>query len=99
MDEGELIQKAPQLVKVCSASHIEHLILQALPGVQLTHVTAPPAAISIKLDYQYFSLNQAGVAWEAIARARNVAAYIPGDFQTPQAELIILLPERQSAIS
>jgi hypothetical protein len=36
------------------------------------------------------------VAWEAIARARNVAAYIPADFQNPQAELIILLPEGQS---
>jgi len=95
MDEGGLIQKGPQLVKVCSASHIEHLILQALPGVQLTHVPAPPATIPMKLDYQYFSLNQAGVAWEAIARARNVAAYIPGDFQNPQAELIILLPEAQ----
>jgi len=32
MDEGELIQKAPQLIKICSASHIEHLIRQALPG-------------------------------------------------------------------
>ena len=38
MDEGELIQKAPQLIKICSASHIEHLIRQALPGVQLTQL-------------------------------------------------------------
>ena len=96
MPEAELIQKVPQLVKVCSASHIEHLILQALNGVPLTHVMSPPTTIPIKLDHQYFSLSQAGVAWEAIARARNVAAYIPADFQNPQAELIILLPEGQS---
>jgi type VI secretion system protein ImpJ len=92
MDEGELIQKAPQLIKICSASHIEHLIRQALPGVQLTHVMSPPTTIPIKLNHQYFSLNQSGVAWEAIGRARNIAAYVPGDFQNPQAEVIVLLP-------
>ncbi|HTS48063.1 MAG TPA: type VI secretion system baseplate subunit TssK [Bryobacteraceae bacterium] len=95
MNEGELIQKVPQLIKVCSASHIEHLIRQALPGVQLTHIMSPPTTIPIKLNHQYFSLNQAGLAWEAIGRARNIAAYIPGDFENAQAELIVLLPEAQ----
>ncbi|MGD0869629.1 MAG: type VI secretion system baseplate subunit TssK [Bryobacteraceae bacterium] len=98
MDEGELIQKAPQLIKICSASHIEHLIRQALPGVQLTHVMSPPTTIPIKLNHQYFSLNQSGVAWEAIGRARNIAAYVPGDFQNPQAEVIVLLPPEGSAL-
>jgi type VI secretion system protein ImpJ len=98
MDEGELIQKAPQLIKICSASHIEHLIRQALPGVQLTHVMSPPTTIPIKLNHQYFSLNQAGVAWEAIGRARNIAAYVPGDFQNPQAEVIVLLPQEGSGL-
>ena len=46
-----------------------------------------------KLNYQYFSLSQTGVAWEAVTRARNLAAYVPGDFNNPQLELIILLPE------
>jgi type VI secretion system protein ImpJ len=46
----------------------------------------------MKLNYQYFSLSQGGVAWEAIGRARNFAAYVPGDFPNPQLELIILLP-------
>jgi predicted component of type VI protein secretion system len=43
-------------------------------------------------------LNQAGVAWEAIGRARNIAAYVPGDFQNPQAEVIVLLPGEGSAL-
>jgi type VI secretion system protein ImpJ len=93
MNEADLIEKAPQLIKVCSASHVEHLIRQALPGLQLTHVMSPPTTIPIKLNHQYFSLNQSGLAWEAIGRARNIAAYIPGDFQNAQAELIVLLPE------
>lgn len=93
MNEGDLIGKAPYLIKTCSATHIEHLVRQALPGVPLTHIPRPPSAIPVKLTAQYFSLNQSGVAWEAVVRSRNLAAYVPGDFPAPQLELIILLPE------
>jgi type VI secretion system protein ImpJ len=93
MDEGELIRKAPQLIKVCSATHIEHLVRQALPGIPLTHVMSPPTSIPVKLNHQYFSLSRSGLAWEAVERARNIAAYIPADFPSPQAELIVLLPQ------
>ena len=92
-NEDVVIQKVPQLVKVCSATHIEHLIKQALPGVQLKHLPNPPGAIPVKLKYQYFSLNQSGAAWEAVNRARNLAAYVPGDLPNPTVELLILLPQ------
>ena len=91
--EAELIKKVPSLVKVCSATHIDTLIRQALPGIQLTHSVKPPGAIPVKVNCQYFSLNQSGAAWEAVNRARNFAAYVPADFPNPQLELIILLPE------
>jgi type VI secretion system protein ImpJ len=93
VSEAELISKAPFLIKVCSADHIEHLVRQALPGVQMIHTPKPPSSIPVKLNSQYFSLSQSGVAWEAIGRARNLAAYVPGDFPNPQMELVILLPE------
>ncbi len=93
MNQAELISKAPYLLKVCSANHIQHLVRQALPGAPLTHVPKPPAVIPVKLNYQYFLINQSGVAWEAVVRARNLAVYVPGDFPEPQLELIILLPE------
>lgn len=94
MTEADLIAKTPYLIKVCSLNHIEHLVKHALPGVPLTHVQGRlPQAIPVKLNYQYFSLNQSGVAWEAVLRARNLAAYVPGDFPAPQLELIVLLPD------
>ena len=93
MGEADLINRAPQLIKVCSANHIEHLVQHALPGLQLTHLATPPGAIPMKLNFQYFSLNQAGLAWEAIGRARNLAAYVPEDIHNAQLELIILLPQ------
>jgi type VI secretion system protein ImpJ len=95
MSQAELIAKAPYLIKICSATHIEHLVRQALPGVPLTHVAAPPSSIPVKLAYQYFSLSQSGPAWDAVGRARNLAAYIPAEFPGVQAELIILLPTAQ----
>jgi type VI secretion system protein ImpJ len=88
-----LISKVPNLVKVGSGSDIERLISLALPGVVLSHLPNPPSAIPVNLKYQYFSLNQSGPAWEAIARGRNLAVHMPGDFPNPQMELLILLPK------
>jgi len=93
MPEADLMRRAPQLIKVCSASQIEHLIRQALPGIQMTHLPKPPGAIPVKLAFQYFSLNQAGPVWDAIGRSRNLGAYVPGEIPKPQLELIILLPQ------
>ena len=91
--QTEIIDKTPGLVKVCSASHIDHLMTYALPGVELTHVPTPPNSIPVKLRYNYFSLSQTGPAWEAVRRSRNFAAYVPGDLPNPQLELLILLPQ------
>ena len=91
--EDSIIRKVPQMVKVCSATHIEQLISNALPGITLTHLPNPPSAIPVKMKYQYFSLNQSGAAWESVTRARNFAAHVPGDFPNPQMELLILLPQ------
>ena len=82
-------------MQVCSASHIQHLVEHALPGVPLTHIQRPPSVIPVKMNYQYFSLSQSGGAWESIVRARNFAAYVPEDFPSPQIELIVLFPQAQ----
>jgi type VI secretion system protein ImpJ len=94
MPQGDLIARAPQLIKLCSADLIDRLVQHALPGVPLTHSPSPPAAIPVKLKYQYFSLSQGGAPWEAITRARNLAAYVPGDFPDPALELVIILPAK-----
>ncbi len=93
LDETELAKKVTQLVKISSGTQLEQLVHSALPGISLTHMAKPPGSIPVKLDYQYFSLNQSGRAWEAVGKARNLAAYVPGDIPAPQLELVILLPE------
>jgi type VI secretion system protein ImpJ len=90
LNEGELIQRTPLLGKVCSATHIEHLVRNALPGVPLTHLPVAPDTIPVKLNYQYFAMNQVGGAWEAIVRSRNIALYAPGELGITKAEAIIV---------
>ena len=85
--------RAPNLVKVAAAAQLDTLIRQALPGITLTHVPNPPSAVSMKLNYHYFLLQKSGLAWETVARSRNVAAYVPAEFVNPQLELVIVLPK------
>lgn len=93
-DQGELLHRAPQLLKVSSSDRIERLVRQALPGVALRHVPNPPGAVPLKVGHQYFALERTGEEWDAIRRARNVAVYVPSDFVEPSLELVVLLPAR-----
>ena len=97
-DAGDetIIRRVPQLVKACSATHIDQLVNAALPGIVLTHIPSPPSAIRIQTKYQYFSLNQSGAAWDTVTRARNFAAHVPAEIPNPQMELVILLPQSQT---
>jgi type VI secretion system protein ImpJ len=88
----DLVRRVPQLLKVSSANQIDQLIKQALPGVELVHVASPPSAIPIRVGHQYFRLNKSGSEWQGIARARNVAAYVPGDFPNPEVQILVVVP-------
>lgn len=94
MKVADLIRAVPQLVKVTSGDRITHIIRHAMSGVDLTHTPSPPSAIPVKLNYQYFQLSKSGAEWDAITRARNLAAYVPAEIADPQLEMVILLPAR-----
>jgi type VI secretion system protein ImpJ len=92
MDQGDLIDDAPKLMKISSADGLDRLYKRGLPGVRLTHVPTPPSTIPVKLDYQYFSLDRSGEDWKDIVRARNLAVYVPAEIPNPRLELVIVLP-------
>lgn len=91
----ELARSAPRLLKVSSGGQVQRLIRQALPGVPLQPQLTPPSALPVKLDYQYFALDKSGADWEAIARERNVAVYVPSEFPDPKLELVVMLPRER----
>jgi type VI secretion system protein ImpJ len=91
MGIDDLIRKVPQLIKISSQDDIQRLIRNALPGITLRHTPVPPAAIPMKLDNQYFALNQSGELWNALMLSRQVAVHAPGEIVEPRMELLIVL--------
>lgn len=88
---AEVAQRAPHLMKVSAAGQLDHLIRQALAGIGLTYVPVPPSAVPVKLNHLYFVLQKSGPEWEAVARARNIAAYVPAELGEVQLELVVML--------
>ena len=89
----EVPSRAPSLLKLSTAGQLDTLIRQALPGIALTYVPNPPSAVSVKLNHHYFLLQKSGAEWDKVVRSRNIAAYVPAEFQAPQLELVIVLPK------
>jgi type VI secretion system protein ImpJ len=91
MGEADLILKSQQLIKVCSAKFVRELVKRALPGLELTHLSVPPSSISARVDYQYFIINRVGPCWEHLMQTKNAGVYVPGDFPSPELELVVIL--------
>jgi len=62
-----------------------------LPGLTLRHTPVPTPAIPMKLENQYFSLNQGGPLWDAIMLSRQIAVHAPGEIEDPKMEILIVL--------
>ncbi len=89
--EAELIERVPRLIKLCSRDFIEKLVQRAMPGMSLTHVQNPPAAISPRIDTQYFLVNRAGPCWDSIVKSRHVGVYVPGEIPQPEIALLTVI--------
>ena len=86
-----MIRKIPQLVKVTAQEDIQRIVKNALPGIVLRHAPTPPAAIPVKLDHQYFLINQGGLLWDMLVKSRNIAVYAPGEIVEAKMEVLIVL--------
>jgi type VI secretion system protein ImpJ len=91
MGMDDLIKQVPKLLKVSPPAEIHRLVRNALPGLTLRHTPVPPAAIPVKLERQYFALNQSGILWDGIVKSSQVAIFVPDEIQKPELELLIVL--------
>lgn len=92
--ETAVVATVPQAVKVCSARFTPELVRRAYPGLTLTHVPSPPAAISPRVDRQYFSIAAAGPCWESLRQTGEVGVYVPDALPDAELELRILVETR-----
>jgi type VI secretion system protein ImpJ len=88
--ESDLMRLAPQLIKICSARFTVELVKRALPGMSLTHLSVPPAALHPQPDMQYFALDLAGPCWEHILQTKTVGVYIPGEITNAEFTLTVI---------
>lgn len=89
--EAETIGRVPRLVKVCSAKFTPELVRRAYPGLGLEYLPAPPAAISPRVDTQYFSISKAGPCWDTLVQTREVGVYVPDAIPDAELELLVML--------
>lgn len=95
IDQAELIEKAPNWIKVASRDQIDDLVKQAVPGIELKHTPSPPSALAVKAGSQYFRLETVGPRWSAVLQSRSLAAWVAGDIVEPSLELVLLLPAQE----
>lgn len=89
--EADLISRTSQLVKICSGPYVSQLVVRALPGLTLTHLPVPPAAVSPRIESQYFGISKAGPCWDHMVKSKTVGVYIPGELPEPELELLVVL--------
>jgi len=91
LGESDLLRQVPRLVKVCSSKFVPELVRRALPGMVLTHLPLPPAALRAEADMQYFSIETSGPCWEHVLQTRSVGVYIPGEISHPVFEVTVIV--------
>jgi type VI secretion system protein ImpJ len=89
--EAHVIAKTPHVVKVCSMEFIRRLVQRAMPGLTLTHLPAPPSAISPRVEYEYFLIGKSGPCWDHITQTHAVGIYVPNEMPDAEIELSVLL--------
>jgi type VI secretion system protein ImpJ len=89
--EADLIERTRRLVKICSREFVPKLVERALYGLQLSHISTPPPALSPKIEFQYFAIDKSGPCWEHMVKTREVGIYVPGELPDPEIELSVLL--------
>ncbi len=90
MGIDDLIKQVPKLVKVSPPAELPRLVRNALPGITLRHLAVPPDGIPVKLDRQYFALNQTGILWEGLTQAQQVSVFVPEEISAPDFELLVV---------
>jgi type VI secretion system protein ImpJ len=91
LPETSIIANVPGMVKVSARDWIERVVRQAVPGVPLTYMPSPPAAIRPQLETVYFSLDQNHRLFDPIRNNRNVGIYVPRDLANPELDLHVVL--------
>jgi type VI secretion system protein ImpJ len=84
----ELVDVVPLRFKVGAPEDVEKFVLAALPGVKLVHSPQVPAAVPVRPDTYYFSIESKGAMYERMMQAQSICIYVPSGIRDLKLELL-----------
>jgi type VI secretion system protein ImpJ len=86
----ELVDIVPLRFKIGAPDDVEKFVLSAMPGVRLVHSPQVPAALPVKPDTYYFSVENKGPLYERMLQAQSLSIYVPSGVQNLRLELLVV---------
>ena len=90
MEALELVAAVPVRFKISSPTNIDDIVRLALSGVKLTHMAQVPAAVPVRPNTHYFSLENKGMLFEAMLKAQALTLDAPAGMSGLNVELFCL---------
>ncbi|TFW18577.1 type VI secretion system baseplate subunit TssK [Duganella callida] len=88
MPASELVDVVPLRFKVGAPDDVDKFVLSAMPGVRLQHAPQVPAAVPVRPDAMYFSIEPKGQMYERMLQAQSISIYVPGGMHDLKLELV-----------
>ncbi len=84
----ELVDIVPLRFKIGAPDDVDKFVLSAMPGVKLVHAPQVPAAIPVRPDTLYFSIENKGPLYERMLKAQSISIYVPTGLRDFKLELM-----------
>jgi type VI secretion system protein ImpJ len=91
---GDVISRAPRLIKVCSAKIISWLAQKAHAGLGLEHVPVPPPELSPRIGTHYFAIRRTDPCWKSVVETSEIGLYAPAALPDLELEIKVVPPQR-----
>lgn len=88
---AQLQEQFPRQCKVGSPDYVTSLVNTSRQGIPLKPLSHVPAAIPLRLENQYFSLDLAHPAAQEMLASGSCMFYVPGTLGEPELELFAVL--------
>ncbi len=86
-----LQEQLPLVCKVGSPEEIERILNSAVVGVPLKALQRVPSAVPLRLENQYFALDEKSPAFESMLQARACSIYVPASIPEAVIEFFAVL--------
>ena len=88
---AQLLEQFPQQCRAGSPDEVDRVVNGSQAGIPLRAMTHVPAAIPLRLENQYFTLDMTHPAAQAMLAEGSCVFYVPGLLGEPELELFAVL--------